>query len=166
MEVFALLADIRFKLLAFVPSIVGATVALVSKEHDQRVIVAVSALGFMATLGILLYELRNSELYNAAVYRARVLEGELGLTGAVARRSDQSTPRPQSVEQAVKRTAALCAELQSGSLGRGTGESACSEAVRRAAGEGTGSASTVFAIAIRWGSPRGRQARTSATRST
>lgn len=82
-EVFALLADIRFKLLAFVPSIVGATIALVSKEDDQRVILAVALLGFVATLGILLYELRNSELYNAASHRASVLEGKLGLIRAV-----------------------------------------------------------------------------------
>lgn len=97
LEVFALLADIRFKLLAFVPAIVGATVALVSKEGDQRVVVAVSALGFVATLGILLYELRNSELYNAAVYRARVLEGKLGLTAAVATRERRFLDR--GVEQ-------------------------------------------------------------------
>jgi hypothetical protein len=86
-EVFALLADIRFKLLAFVPSIVGATIALVSRESDQRVILAVALLGFVATLGILLYELRNSELYNAASHRASVIEGELGLIRAVPTRT-------------------------------------------------------------------------------
>jgi hypothetical protein len=85
-QVFALLADIRFKLLAFVPSIVGVTVALVSREHDRRVIVAVSAVGFVATVGILLYELRNSELYNAAAHRARILERKLELIVSVPTR--------------------------------------------------------------------------------
>jgi hypothetical protein len=85
-EVFGVLADIRFKLLAFVPAIVGATVALVSKEEDQRVILAVSVLGLAATLGILLYELRNSEVYNGAAHRARVLERELRLTSSVPKR--------------------------------------------------------------------------------
>jgi hypothetical protein len=85
-DVFGVLADIRFKLLAFVPAIVGATVALVSREDDQRLILAVSVLGVAATLGILLYELRNSEVYNGAAHRARVLERQLQLTPSVPRR--------------------------------------------------------------------------------
>ncbi len=85
-EVFGVLADIRFKLLAFVPAIVGATVALVSKVGEQRVILAVSLLGLAATLGILIYELRNSEVYNGASHRARVLEKELHLISAVPQR--------------------------------------------------------------------------------
>jgi hypothetical protein len=85
-EVFGVLADIRFKLLAFVPAIVGATVALVSKANDQRVILAVALLGLVATLGILLYELRNSEVYNGAAHRARMVERDLRLINAVPTR--------------------------------------------------------------------------------
>jgi hypothetical protein len=92
-EVFALLADIRFKLLAFVPSIVGATIALASRQEDQRVFVSVALLGFGATLGILLYELRYSELYNDAAHRASVVERELGLILAVPQRERQSIKR-------------------------------------------------------------------------
>jgi hypothetical protein len=85
-QVFAVLSDIRFKLLAFVPAVVGATVALVSKQTDQRLIFAVSILGLVATLGILIYELRNSEVYNGASHRARILERELQLVPSVPRR--------------------------------------------------------------------------------
>jgi hypothetical protein len=85
-EVFGVLADIRFKLLAFVPAIVGETVALVSREDDQRLILAVSIFGLAATLGILLYELRNSEVYNGAAHRARVLERQLRLIPSVPKR--------------------------------------------------------------------------------
>jgi hypothetical protein len=75
------LADIRFKLLAFVPTIAGATVAFVG--HGPRPtaaeLLAVGLLGLTATLGVLLFELRNSQLFDSAVHRAARLEQQLGL---------------------------------------------------------------------------------------
>jgi hypothetical protein len=74
------LADVRFKLLALLPIAGGIAVALMAeaaKGADIRtltMILAGSVLGFLLTLGITLYDQRNSELYNALIHRARHLE--------------------------------------------------------------------------------------------
>jgi hypothetical protein len=79
-EMFRLLADIRFKLLAFVPTVTGLATALAGGDGATgETQLAVGLLGFVATLGILLYELRNSELYNLAIHRAKHLERRLEL---------------------------------------------------------------------------------------
>jgi hypothetical protein len=82
-EQIKMLTDIRFKLLAFVPPIVGGGIALLSSKAtitagDQILTGSVGLLGFVLTLGIVLYDLRNSQLYNANVHRAKVLERILG----------------------------------------------------------------------------------------
>ncbi len=71
------LADIRFRLIAFVPTIAGATVGLVSNGASAAQLVGVSLLGFVATAGVLMYELGNTQLYDAAIVRAKVLEERL-----------------------------------------------------------------------------------------
>jgi hypothetical protein len=86
-EQIKMLTDIRFKLLAFVPPIVGAGVTLLSSRAastaaDHILIGSIGVLGFMLTLGIVLYDLRNSQLYNAQVHRAKVLEQVLGCIGS------------------------------------------------------------------------------------
>jgi hypothetical protein len=73
------LADIRFKLLAFVPTVAGASVGLLGHGSSAAELLAVGLLGLAATLGILLYELRNSQILDAVVERASALERELGL---------------------------------------------------------------------------------------
>jgi hypothetical protein len=79
-DIFKLLADIRFKLLALVPTVAGIGTALVGKKGiDAQVQLSIGLLGFVATSGILIYELRNSELYNWAIHRAKHLERALGL---------------------------------------------------------------------------------------
>jgi len=42
-------------------------------------VVVVALLGFLATLGITLYDQRNSELYNALIHRAKHLEKQFGV---------------------------------------------------------------------------------------
>jgi hypothetical protein len=71
------LTEVRFKLLAFVPTIAGAAVAFLSDQPTAGALLAVGLLGLIATLGIFVYELRNSQLYDAAVHRAKVLERRL-----------------------------------------------------------------------------------------
>lgn len=71
---FKLLADIRFKLLAFVPTVAGAATALLAGQPAGERSLAVGLLGFCVTLGIVFYELRNTQFYDAAVHRARNLE--------------------------------------------------------------------------------------------
>ncbi len=73
------LTDIRFKLLAFVPTIAGATVGLVGRTEPSSVLLAVGLLGLSATLGILLYELRNAQIFDSLVARSAMLERKLGL---------------------------------------------------------------------------------------
>jgi hypothetical protein len=77
------LTDIRFKLLAFVPTIAGASVGLVGHPRPAADLLGVGLLGLVATLGIFLYELRNSQTYDAALHRAGQLERALGLTTAL-----------------------------------------------------------------------------------
>src|SRR5262245_46603539 len=81
-EQIKLLTDVRFRLLTFMPPFVTAAVALISIGLGQTglpplLMVGVSVFGFFGTLGVILYDLRNSELYNAHVHRAMLIEGAL-----------------------------------------------------------------------------------------
>jgi hypothetical protein len=73
------LTDIRFKLIALVPTIAGATVGLVGRPRPAAELLAVGLLGLVATLGVLVYELRNSQVYGNALDRAKALEQKLEL---------------------------------------------------------------------------------------
>jgi hypothetical protein len=73
------LTDVRFKLLALVPTIAGAAVGVLGHSGSAAERLAVGLLGLMATLGILLYELRNTQIYDYALHRAKELEARLGL---------------------------------------------------------------------------------------
>lgn len=73
------LTDIRFRLLAFVPTFAGASVGFFGRSRPAAELLAVGLLGLVATLGVYLYELRNSQLYVAAAARARELERQLEL---------------------------------------------------------------------------------------
>lgn len=79
--------NIRFKLLGFLPTLGGVAVFVLSflglspdstlslPTQGQLVLVAIISLfGFLATLGIIFYDQRNSELYNALIHRAKYLE--------------------------------------------------------------------------------------------
>jgi hypothetical protein len=72
------LTDVRFKLLALVPTLSGVAVAVLGHPSAAVELLAVGALGLTATLGLLLYELRNSALNDYAVARARELEASIG----------------------------------------------------------------------------------------
>jgi hypothetical protein len=89
---FRMLAEIRFKLLALVPTLGGAAVFLLAKmttsgtgesvvltapttvRSDYATVVFVAILGFLATLGITFYDQRNSELYGLLIKRGGELE--------------------------------------------------------------------------------------------
>jgi hypothetical protein len=73
------LTDVRFKLLALVPTLSGAAVAVLGHPSSAAELIAVGLLGLTATLGVLLYELRNTQLSDYALRRAQSLEAELGL---------------------------------------------------------------------------------------
>jgi hypothetical protein len=90
-ENFRFLADVRFKLLALVPTFGGAAVFVLTRAGLQAgggpssstsellTVVVVGLFGFLATLGVTLYDQRNSELYNALIHRAKHLEEEFGI---------------------------------------------------------------------------------------
>jgi hypothetical protein len=84
------LTEIRFKLLALVPSLSGAVVALVSPGRSGVELLAIGGLGLVATSGVLAYELRNGELRRQAAVRVNRLEAQLfphgPLVGAPGRR--------------------------------------------------------------------------------
>ena len=82
------LAEVRFKLLGLVPTLGGVAIyvlslaglgqqplPLQSRSTSLVVVILIAALGLAATLGILFYDQRNSELYNALIHRAKYLEG-------------------------------------------------------------------------------------------
>jgi hypothetical protein len=73
------LSDVRFKLLALVPTLSGAAIAILGHPSSSAELLAVGLLGLTATLGILLYELRNTQLYDYATSRAQHTEAQLGL---------------------------------------------------------------------------------------
>jgi hypothetical protein len=92
------LVDVRFKLLALVPSVALASLGLVLASDGRYDAVPVvlrllfSAIGLASTLGLWLYDARNSELHDELISRARKIEEELGLhTGAFLGR-----PAPRS----------------------------------------------------------------------
>lgn len=88
------LAEVRFKLLGLIPTLGGAAVFVLSRiglssvaasgnpDNDLVVVLLVATLGFAATLGVTLYDQRNSELYNALIHRAKHLELNLCLPGS------------------------------------------------------------------------------------
>jgi hypothetical protein len=82
-QLLRMLTDIRFKLIAFVPTIAAASVGLFGKPRPAVELLAIGLLGLTATVGILVYELRNSQIYAAAAKRAADLEAQLGFQGGL-----------------------------------------------------------------------------------
>jgi hypothetical protein len=74
---FEQLTEIRFKLLALVPSLTGAVVALISPGRSGVELLAIGGLGLAATAGVLAYELRSGELCRRAKDRVNHLESVL-----------------------------------------------------------------------------------------
>jgi hypothetical protein len=74
------LTDVRFKLLALVPTLAGAAVAFTGRPTAPVQLLALGGLGLAATLGVLFYDLRNSEIYDYAIRRAQHIETELRIS--------------------------------------------------------------------------------------
>jgi hypothetical protein len=71
------LDETRFRLLAFVPTIAGAAVGLISGRPPAVELLGIGLLGLAATVGILLYELRNSQIASELSVHAGHLERAL-----------------------------------------------------------------------------------------
>lgn len=73
------LTDVRFKLLAIVPTLAGAAVAFIGHGRTAVEILALGVIGLVSTMGLVLYEIRNTQVYDYAVQRASSLESQLGI---------------------------------------------------------------------------------------
>ncbi len=106
---FRMLAEIRFKLLAFLPTLAGVAIYALSHMamstdtappnsekalYDLGTALLISALGFLATFGITLYDQRNTALYNALIVRAKAIEALMGIADGQFR---QRPPRGRRV---------------------------------------------------------------------
>jgi hypothetical protein len=79
------LAVIRFKLLAFVPTLAGLGVVLILNANNIEPLeaFAIGLFGFIATLGITFYDQRNSQLYNGAINMACLLEDDMNFRAGI-----------------------------------------------------------------------------------
>jgi hypothetical protein len=73
-ELLRSLTEVRFKLLALVPTLAGGVVVLASAHSAGLELVAIGLLGATATAGILVYELRNAQIRRSAAARAGAFE--------------------------------------------------------------------------------------------
>jgi hypothetical protein len=88
------LTDVRFKLLGFVPTIATAAVVIVGARPNTGALLSVGLLGAVATVGILLYELRNTQALDAALEHTAELRRLLGLqTGRPGRAGAETASR-------------------------------------------------------------------------
>jgi len=71
------LTETRFRLLALVPTVAGAVVALVNGHESAVELLAIGLLGLCASVGVLLYELRNGEIQGAVALRVAEVERRL-----------------------------------------------------------------------------------------
>jgi len=92
------LADIRFKLLGFVPAVsIIAWAELIDKFaqnnlHNAAFGLVIAIFGIRITYGIRIYDKRNNELYNDLISRGRKIEEEWGIhTGIFKGRLEPNT---------------------------------------------------------------------------
>jgi hypothetical protein len=78
------LIDVRFRLLAFVPTVSGIAVAIIGRPRPASELLGVGILGLLATLGIFVYELRNTQISGTLIRRAAELERQLQLPSSLS----------------------------------------------------------------------------------
>lgn len=84
------LVDIRFRLLAFVPTVSGAAIAILggggSVKGDADVRSDIGLLGLLVTLGVIIYEVRNSQVHDHAIHRLKCRSVRLQMVESLATR--------------------------------------------------------------------------------
>jgi hypothetical protein len=76
------LMDVRFRLLAVVPTIAGAAVGFLGSHPAAAELLALGLLGLLATVGILLFDLRNTQISDMMLRHAQALERQLSVSAA------------------------------------------------------------------------------------
>jgi hypothetical protein len=80
MQYLQMLTNIRFLPLTLLPGVAGFAVsALINTKGSPESVLAVGIVGVGASAGIILCDMHNTALYNAAVHRAKRIEKSLGL---------------------------------------------------------------------------------------
>jgi len=79
---FHALADARFKLLALVPVVTGFGIGALAHSEQPQLVIPLSIFGLLLTFGVMCYDQRNSQIYNALQARAKSLEILLGFRPA------------------------------------------------------------------------------------
>ena len=89
------LIDVRFKLLGLVPTVSIAVLAsILSTKSDGLMFsgkLLISLLGMLASIGLFIYDKRNSELHDDLISRGRKIEEELGIETGIFRGRLNST---------------------------------------------------------------------------
>jgi hypothetical protein len=79
-----MLTDVRFKLLGLVPTVSAVVlISLLSHSKENEGLsppsrIAISIFGFLITIGICIYDRRNTKLYDDSIARGKRIEIELG----------------------------------------------------------------------------------------
>ena len=88
---FRVLADVRFKLLAIAPALVGLGFGTLAKaDATPQLEIGLGSMGWLVTVGLIAYELRNTQLYDATRQRLQTLEARMGFPSTHS--ADQSPP--------------------------------------------------------------------------
>jgi hypothetical protein len=108
-EQIKLLTDIRFRLLALLPPLVAIAVTVLSSATlggpvSPVAMVGVGILGFFITLGAVIYDLRNSQLYDAHLHRAALIERALGMATLSKLTSSEAYGGPHALRMRPKQT--------------------------------------------------------------
>ena len=95
------LIDVRFRLLAFVPTVTGVAVAIIGRPRPAAELLGVGVLGLLATGGIFIYELRNTQISGTLIRRSAELERQLQLPSSLGTHPSGGlyTERPGISEQ-------------------------------------------------------------------
>jgi hypothetical protein len=102
LKYFYALHESRFKLLALLPVVTGAALSTADTVNAPQRSLALGVFGFLISLGLTFYEIRNTQLYDAMQVRAKSLETFLGFSRAGNPKSNRSGPLLQRPPRARK----------------------------------------------------------------
>jgi len=74
-----MLTNIRFLPMTLLPGITGAAVTLLTKSDSPSTVLVVGLMGLFTSVGIIIYDVYNTALHDAAVHRAKWIERSLRL---------------------------------------------------------------------------------------
>ena len=79
LNIYRELVNVRFRLLAFVPTVSAAGIGLLRAGSDTGLAAALGVFGAVVTMGVVFYEIRNSLIHDRAIHRLKFLEQMLAV---------------------------------------------------------------------------------------